>query len=413
MTLGAQQYDALEQVRRDIRKCYGMEGPHRFDGTKDLTKAPNGYKPFYINHYGRHGSRYAWNPKTYSILHDVLSGAHEAGCLTPYGEDFRERYEAFYVEPLMNTGDLTALGYEQHVRIGEYVGRSFPQVFRKGRKVDAISSTAQRCIVSMGAFNIGLAGECDGLEYRLCSNHKGMSIVAPPSAPKSMVRHFEGEKAEVNMESVFSFWARSIDPECIVSKIFTDKSYVDSIEGGPWSFVCELWQLYCGYHNYESEPLFDDLLTDDQRVGFWEAFNYSSFRGDVTARYTEIPLLEDFILKAENAFDDPDVAANLRFGHDYILEAFLCLLNVNGCGTIPATAEDVKYWFQNYNIPMAATLMFVYYTDRKGDILFKVLLNEEEAVLPQFEPVSGPYYRWDDFVKWAEDVKAAHPEIVS
>ncbi len=25
---------------------------------ESLTKAPKGYKPFYISHYGRHGSRY-------------------------------------------------------------------------------------------------------------------------------------------------------------------------------------------------------------------------------------------------------------------------------------------------------------------------------------------------------------------
>ena len=60
---GAQQYDVLEQVRADWRKASGMEGPHRFDAPA-LTKAPKGYKPFYISHYGRHGSRYAWDSKT-------------------------------------------------------------------------------------------------------------------------------------------------------------------------------------------------------------------------------------------------------------------------------------------------------------------------------------------------------------
>ena len=29
-------------------------------GPATLTKAPKGYKPFYISHYGRHGARYAW-----------------------------------------------------------------------------------------------------------------------------------------------------------------------------------------------------------------------------------------------------------------------------------------------------------------------------------------------------------------
>ena len=207
------------------------------------------------------------------------------------------------------------------------------------------------------------------------------------------------------------FWNRKVDFDGILGKLFTDCSFFEGLEGGSRSFVVELFQIYCGYHNYVSEPLFDDLLTDEQRVNFWEAFNYSSFRTDQTARYTEFPLLDDMIEKAEVAFKDPDKAADLRFGHDYILEAFVALLNVNGCATVPATADEVKYWFQSYNIPMAATLLFVYYRNRKGDILFKVLLNEEEAVLPNLVPVSGPYYRWDDFIAWAAELTKAHPQV--
>ena len=60
---GAQQYDAVEQVKSDPRKAAGMEGPHRFE-IPAPTPAPRGYKPFYSSHYGRHGSRYAWNSKT-------------------------------------------------------------------------------------------------------------------------------------------------------------------------------------------------------------------------------------------------------------------------------------------------------------------------------------------------------------
>ena len=82
----AQQHDVLEQVMSDPRKAAGMEGPHRFE-VPAPTPSPKGYKPFYISHYGRHGSRYAWNSKTYTLMHEVLSAAHEAGKLTPRGED--------------------------------------------------------------------------------------------------------------------------------------------------------------------------------------------------------------------------------------------------------------------------------------------------------------------------------------
>lgn len=411
LPLYAQQYDVLDQVRSDVRKSYGMEGPHRFDTPAPLTKAPKGYKPFYINHYGRHGSRYAWNADTYIIVHNAFAKAKELGVLTPYGQEFARKYEVFYMEPWINAGDLVPLGFDQHQRIGEFIFYTFPAVFKGERKVDALSSTSQRCIVSMGAFNLGLKSRNEDLRIRLNSNHKGMTIVAPPSAPRTLRKHYKGEQADLPLESADDFWDRKVDFDGILDKLFTDCSFFDGLEGGSRSFVVELFQIYCGYHNYVTEPLFDDLLTDEQRVNFWEAFNYSSFRTDQTARYSEIPLLVDFIEKAESAFLDSDKAADLRFGHDYILEAFVALLNLNGCATVPATADEVKYWFQSYNIPMAATLLFVYYKNRKDDILFKVLLNEEEVSLPALNPVNGPYYRWSDFLAWAKAVIEAHPQL--
>jgi hypothetical protein len=64
LTASAQQVPALEQIKSDPKKSYGTDYPYAFTATQ-LTKAPSGYKPFYISHYGRHGSRYYWNAMLY------------------------------------------------------------------------------------------------------------------------------------------------------------------------------------------------------------------------------------------------------------------------------------------------------------------------------------------------------------
>ena len=409
--LNAQQFDVLDKVNADIRKVYGMEGPHRLDEFGTVSKAPAGYKPFYISHYGRHGSRYAWNPETYTLLHEVFQKAAEKEVLTPYGKEFAKKYEDFYLEPWINTGDLVPLGYDQHLAIGTFVIQQFPQVFKGRKKVDALSSVGQRCIVSMGAFNTGLMSGNPKLQVRMQSDHMGMGIIAPPSAPRAIRKRFKGQDQEVKMEKVEDFFARTCEPQAILDKLFTDSSFLTDFEGGSATFISELWELMCGYHNYEKEPLFDDLLTQEQRLKLWEASNYYSFYTDITSRYGVIPLLKDIMDKAEASFADPNRAAHLRFGHDYILEGLTTLLNINGMGTIPATPEEAKYWFQSYNIPMAGTLLFVFYKNKKNDILFKVLLNENEATLPDLTPVEGVYYRWSDFRSWAQDILKAHPEI--
>ena len=405
---GAQQYDVLDQVKSDPRKAAGMEGPHRFE-VPAPTPAPKGYKPFYISHYGRHGSRYAWDSKTYTLLHEVLSAAHEAGKLTSRGEDFYGKFEAFYPIPLINTGDLTPLGWEQHKRIAAWVYDQFPEVFRKSREVDAIVSTAPRSIVSMSSFCLSLKEKNPKLRFYQSSTHTGLTVATPTSAPKDLKRTFKTD--DVKFEPLAHFNERFVDYEGILGRIFTDTSFPSQFSGGRTAFVNQLYSLLGGYHNYEPEPLFDDLITPDQYANLWEALNYYSWTIDLEARYQNIPLLEDIIAKADAALANPDRAADLRFGHDYVFEAFMCLINTNGSGTVPEKAAEVKYWFQSYNVPMAATLLFVFYRNRQGDILFKILQNEVEATLPQLTPVSGPYYRWSDFKAWASAMMTAHPQL--
>ena len=410
LLLQAQQYDVVEKVKADVRKAYGMEGPHRLDEFGTLSKAPSGYKPFYISHYGRHGSRYAWNADTYTLIRDVFKKAEEKDVLTPYGKEFAKKYMDFWEVPYINTGDLVPLGYDQHLAIGTVVYEQFPQVFKGRKKVDALSSTGQRCIVSMGAFNTGLMSGNPKLQVRMQSDHMGMGIIAPPSAPRAIRKKFKGQDEEPKIESVSSFFKRTVNYDGILKKLFKDYSFLDEMEDGE-DFMDELWELLSGYHNYVKEPLFDDLIPQEEIVKVWEAANYYSFYSDITARYGMIPLLKDIIEKAEASFGDPNRAAHLRFGHDYILEGLVTLLNVNNMGVIPDTPEEAKYWFQNYNIPMAGTILFVFYKNKQNDILFKVVLNENDATLPDLKPVQGNFYHWSDFRAYTDKIIQEHPQL--
>jgi hypothetical protein len=60
---------------------------------------------------------------------------------------------------------------------------------------------------------------------------------------------------------------------------------------------------------------------------------------------------------------------------------------------------------------MAGTLLFVFYKNKAGDILFKPVLNENDAFLPQLTPVRDNFYRWSDFRSWVDELLREHPEI--
>ena len=49
------------------------------------TKAPKGYTPFYVSHYGRHGSRYLIGATRYTHSTEMMDKLHEEGLLTAEG----------------------------------------------------------------------------------------------------------------------------------------------------------------------------------------------------------------------------------------------------------------------------------------------------------------------------------------
>ena len=81
----------------------------------------------------------------------------------------------------------------------------------------------------------------------------------------------------------------------------------------------------------------------------------------------------------------------------------VCLLDLNKYGQQIADLEQLerKEWRSYRIFPMAANVQFVFYRrdTNDSDIVFKVLLNEDEATLP-LKTDMAPYYHWNDFKKY-------------
>ncbi|MBQ2394488.1 MAG: histidine-type phosphatase, partial [Alistipes sp.] len=147
-----------EEVMADINRAGGVYYGYPTPSSAVYTQAPKGYEPFYISHYGRHGSRYMIKDSQYDYPVKVLNKAHAAGKLTPLGEDVRNRVLKIYAEAQYRGGELTQKGFRQHEEIATRMAHNFPELFKqKGLKIDVLSSVIPRCIMSMAAF-------CDGLK---------------------------------------------------------------------------------------------------------------------------------------------------------------------------------------------------------------------------------------------------------
>ena len=114
-----------------------------------LTAAPAGYEPFYIDHYGRHGSRWLTNAKYYERPYKQLTKAKEAGMLNMQGELLLRQMMIVNETSKQRAGDLSDEGAKQHQEIAQRMFDNFPEVFKGDARVDARSTVIIRCILSM------------------------------------------------------------------------------------------------------------------------------------------------------------------------------------------------------------------------------------------------------------------------
>ena len=84
-----------------------------------LTAAPAGYEPFYIDHYGRHGSRWLTNGRYYERPYKQLLKAKDAGMLNLQGDLLLRQLMIVNETSKQRAGDLSDEGAKQHQEIAD------------------------------------------------------------------------------------------------------------------------------------------------------------------------------------------------------------------------------------------------------------------------------------------------------
>ena len=400
LTAFAQQSTALDQLKSDPRKAYGTDYPYSFTTTQ-LTKAPRGYKPFYISHYGRHGSRYYWNAFLYRELDSLLTTAHQKQLLTAEGERFYEKFMAAKDEFKTGVSELTQVGWEQHQGIARTMYNNFPEVFKKGGNVLAISSLSGRCVLSMSAFCQELVQCNPKIEIREQSSRFTLDGVVPTDRENPLRRKFQRPKPRFeNNRSQFSYQDSLNDK--VISRVFVS---TEGLPGNMNHIASNLINLYTSLPSINHEGMMGHIVTDEEIAQRWESSNLGSYSWVFGPQYEMIPILEDIIRKADAAITgSSDHIADLRFGHDTCIGPLTVLMGINGADSDPEDPYEVKNIYQNWQTCKASNIQLVFYRGKKStdDILVKCLLNGVEARLP-LPSSMYPYYKWSDFRQFYTD----------
>ena len=389
----------------DRTRSAGLYHRYEFNDVQD-TQPPPGYRPFYIAHYGRHGSRYQID-ESHQRSFAVLEAADKINALHTPGKELLRR-----VRPLVDAhkgmfGALSKLGAQEQAQLARRMYRRFPSVFAGKSRIRCQASVKHRCLSSMANFACALKGEVPQLDFEFMTGDRYMEVVARRAQDNQSNDQDERKKRFDELKA--DLLKKYVATERIMNLLFRDSPIALKIVGNPSLFVAELFELASAFQPLERElgglDVYEFFTRDEilSLARFWDCRYYlgmgnSAEFGDWMIALAE-RLAKDIATRADEAARRGGICADLRFGHDSALFPLVGFLGVEGAGERVPAAESWKRCQMWRDMPMAANIQLVFYRNDSGECLVKVLYNERETHLQGLTPVSGTYYRWNDLRK--------------
>lgn len=364
------------------------------DSVAQQTPVPEGYEPFYVSHYGRHGSRYLINESDYTRPLEIFTAAHDAGNLTEAGEEVYRRLMVLCAEAAGRAGELAPLGYEQHRGIAGRLYEACPGVFAPGAEVTALSTPRMRCAHSMFAFVNTLKGLNPELEVAMESSVRHIKYLSYNTPEASHFNRADGPWAA----PAASFKAEKTKPDRLMGALFKNPSAVDGAE--------VMWKLYwvaVDAPNMASGIGLYDVFTPEELFDLWQVFNYEFYtRNSVnpinkglfvdSAKF----LLANILQEADRYVGEGRRGASLRFGHDSTIIPFAGLLHFPTADGNESDPAKLYLTYADYKVsPMGSNVQIRFYRNAAGDVIVKFMFNENEVPIP-CATETFPYYRWED-----------------
>ena len=375
-----------------------------------LSAAPAGYEPFYIDHYGRHGSRWLTNARYYERPCQELTKAKEAGMLNLQGERLLKTITLINEASQKRAGDLSDEGALQHQEIAQRMFDNFPAVFAGDARVDARSTVIIRCILSMQNETMRLRSLNPNLRITTDASYHDMYYMGWGYGEDTLANDLRKSVDPISND----MYAKHLDPKRFIAQLVNDTAWANVNLNGR-QLMRDVFDVAGSLqgHNFFDDVNLYNYFSNGEIFELWRLKNIYWYIHWANAPqngnrmpFIERALLRDMIEKADEAIRSGEHGASLRFGHETCVLPLACLMELDSVNYSCDDLETLHEHWQDYNtIPKACNIQMVFYRpvgttgNRPDDILVKVLLNEHEAQLPA-TPVTGPYYRWTDLRRY-------------
>jgi hypothetical protein len=384
--------------------------------TAKLTPAPAGKKPFYISHYGRHGSRYISNRSGFDTPYYMMLHADSLDELTPTGQQVLRHMNNIMRNTEGRWGELTGYGKQQMQNIGRRMAERFPEVFHPGANVTCISTVVPRCIESMGSLAMEMLQVCPQLHITMQASKRTQWYMNYQD--KKLRNSYMTPEAQKALDA---YTATRMGNTRLMELIFKNPDIAEEfVNQEDFSYYLMKMGLFQLNTNFNRNTNLIGLFNTNDLYRMWQVDNAYWYLQHGACKlnggnqpYTQRHLLKKMIADADSCIKLPDPGAQLRFGHETVLLPLVCLIGVNGFDFSTDNLDELEGhgWWCSSVFPMASNLQFIFYRSnpKDKDVLVKVLLNEVEATLP-ISTDCAPYYHWSDFRQYCLNKLAAYKQ---
>jgi hypothetical protein len=364
-----------------------------------VTPAPEGYEPFYVSHYGRHGARYMTDDDPYKYIIGKLDTAQTRGWLTDKGKEVLLRLRRAAADAWNRDGDLTRLGALQHQGIAHRLATNYPALLMQPVDVRANSSTVRRCILSMANFCQELKSMNPQLNITMDASKHDMYYLTPNDSIDIPQKGID----DPLYEKLDQFRHEKLNGRYQMALLFKDPAVVGDFVDG-YQLADGLWNIASDMHCLpELELSFNDLFTVDELIDGFRVYNASwclwegLMPGSRPNYYAIYPLLQNFLDEADQLIASGRRQVRLRFGHDSVVLPFAFILGVKEAIHGTDDMENLHNTFAIFRlIPMAGNVQLIFFRKQgSDDILVKFLMNENETSIP-IATDCYPFYHWKD-----------------
>ena len=358
-----------------------------------VAQPPRGYKPFYISHYGRHGSRYHTAQEKYDQPAEMMEQANKDGKLTEQGRELMRRLRIIADDAHLRAGDLSQRGEREHKGIAERMAKAYPQVFsnKNINHITCLASPYVRSVISMAAFTERLKEIYPKLEITRYASLHDIDVTRPEKNMDTFYKKARAIAKQYQMEHTH-------DKE-FICRLFNDYDYAVKLicstykSNNTYGFMGNIHDLAMIIQNFDTLPELHDMFTEPERYQMWHLFNVRRYLtygpsidyGDVRNLDGKL-LLCDIIERADKVISGENAT-----------EA--AVLHAEGCDGRVSFAEIERLpevWCDSRISSMAVNVQLIFYRNKKGDVLVRFMRSERDIRIP-VKTDCYPFYKWEDF----------------